>query len=697
MRQAISVKRIRQILRSCTVGAVRLNSQVVSSHAAHLDGGQVAFIGFLYQMVGVAALQAWAHVPAFGGVQRDFEPLLGILQSGELYHDWLDQDAVVITNREDLSELTRENASNLIQFKFSQVNDLLDKGDLTKIVDRFRVAAERWPTNLPPTTGFWLITNRPPNSDVETLMSRQPSERSLRDLQRKSQKSNAEDEILRRLRIISRISLHTVFGALTELARQYGAEEDEVHDGMAKLIGELVMHSAGGVPVPVSRERVLQAITTGEKPHRITCDQVAIETRLHLSTHATYLHIPGETGGPVRRGLLRQIEEDAATHALVVLLGNGGSGKSVLLWELLHDVVGDLGSAPRACAEILPVSQARALFQSWSWIIAQWANAPEGSRRYTEEPAQALKRLRMANPGIERPLLYLGLDGLDERIATDPSHDAIASLLRWFWNEERNNTERARRGNIVRPEATLIVTCREREEIEERWLDISPSARADFVRPTCRTLMDFDDDELAAAAHAYLPQLSGRFGHTNGIDQRDEMRHTVGDSYGLEAASLGIAPQGAVPSVSIEVLQGLRHPAMWRALLELPQEQHANVLDGDPFAVRDLACAFVKWFIYRVRRRGRLNLDKDDLQLLLNGIAMRCSADNAAAHSFTDWSAAACGTHVVAPLQASRAWYEALSGGLIMRDAGRTWRWYHPFVWKYLAGAGTDEEVPDEQ
>src|SRR5690349_7904558 len=58
------------------------------------DGGQVAMIGFLYQMMGSIALRAWAsHSNQVADYELDV--LLGVIRDGELYHEIGDIDALV--------------------------------------------------------------------------------------------------------------------------------------------------------------------------------------------------------------------------------------------------------------------------------------------------------------------------------------------------------------------------------------------------------------------------------------------------------------------------------------------------------------------------------------------------------------------------------------------------------------------------
>src|SRR5437870_3996071 len=106
-----------------------------------VDGGQVAFIGFLYQMIGALALCVWAECP--DQVQgHDFEALLGLIREGNMYHEVGDIDTLIAR-----LGLDQPNASVLLQFKYSQDPDRypITPGDLAAICKSFLRSTQRWP------------------------------------------------------------------------------------------------------------------------------------------------------------------------------------------------------------------------------------------------------------------------------------------------------------------------------------------------------------------------------------------------------------------------------------------------------------------------------------------------------------------------------------------------------------------------
>ena len=117
-----------------------------------------------------------------------------------------------------------------------------------------------------------------------------------------------------------------------------------------------------------------------------------------------------------------------------------------------------------------------------SWIadiVADWSDLPPSFRDRRQEPTdRVIERLIVANPGLERPILVLGLDGLDETTAMAAHHDAIRSVLDWFRREDRVAREQERR-----PIASLIVTARQLADIEDASSRAFPQASRPHGNP----------------------------------------------------------------------------------------------------------------------------------------------------------------------------------------------------------------------
>ena len=108
----------------------------------------------------------------------------------------------------------------------------------------------------------------------------------------------------------------------------------------------------------------------------------------------------------------------------------------------------------------------------------------------------ALKRLEIALPDADHPVLVLGLDGVDEEAALRDQPQAIRETLRWFWEEDARID---REGTL--PRATVIVTCRRADEITDTWLNLDASGFWAPTRPPAIIqVRDFTASELLRAA-----------------------------------------------------------------------------------------------------------------------------------------------------------------------------------------------------
>lgn len=321
-------------------------------------------------------------------------------------------------------------------------------------------------------------------------------------------------------------------------------------------------------------------------------------------------------------------------------------------------------------------------------LICDWSNLPASHARRSESIERALRRLQIANPNESPPILYLGLDGLDENIVHPERERRVRELLDWFWQEDK----RARHASRP-PQATLVVTCRKKKDATQ-WLQLEHSGFG--YRGELRVTIEVDDfsvEELLRAAEKGLPQFLARFqASIQRITPQPEefMRPMFDMSPFAPFATVDMPTSREEPLIDPQILLSLRHPAMWRALLELGPQIQRQVLDGKLSALHQLAYVFVLWFSKKAIIRAATDLDVHDLLWILKEIACYTKNNVKMIQTNNEWVDPA--SQMINPREARLLQREALLAGLIERDDRIHWRWRHQLVVDYLVVAELNGE-----
>jgi len=389
---------------------------------------------------------------------------------------------------------------------------------------------------------------------------------------------------------------------------------------------------------------------------------VAEQSSKQLETFFTAHHIAQKGERElVRRTVLDTISQLANEHAIVVVHGLGGGGKTAALWHWTKELLTSADPQQQGryvaimAAEDIQAGCLANLFCDWAHLPSQHVWRDQASPEYI------LEHLSMEISRSKHPILYLSIDAIDEEQEIQAlTRTAITDLLGWFWKEE-SEVQRMKR----LPQATIVITCREMK-IANRWLHLnSPFGDTEKDLPNVE-VTDFLPEELLEAARLGLPkELSARI-------------ESMFQSPILQKTNPFIRP------VDEEILEALRHPALWGSLLALgdPNVQSC-VLDGNPDALHELAKKITHWFYCKAQRRGQ-QLEDSELKAILAAIERECRAENLIWHSRAQWIKAACSTQLTVEGRAEKLYNEALSAGLIVRGDLNSWRWRHQFIGDYL-------------
>lgn len=623
-----------------------------------MDGGLTALGGFLSQTVGALSLKAdtfqeYQDAPTN---KDDLETLLGFAKDGEMRYEDEDQDVSI---RHVLHD--EQPGYILVQFKYSSISPRppITQYDIRKIISRLKASEEKARVHGRQVTGYSLLTNRPLNADTQRMVETY------------------------RLPFYVAHSLPERYWEerLRQFARGFSCINSEIDAGIRQGIGELLLRSTNpgyyGEPV-ITREMLIGIFTGCQTTHALTPEIVAKESQQQLSKLCTeFLHL-GTPPLLVRQSVHKRLSDLVEQHAFVVLSGVGGNGKTAALCQWMDDCF--VSALPQRLGTYYNLSRSQSVQEDFlAQQFCTWAHVPTSHHWYLlRTPEQILDRLEIARaasmktPSINHPIFVLGLDAVDEAFQEHDQH-ALRTLLMWFWEQEVHLSHQ--------PRATLIVTCRDTEELAERLSIVSPyGERPKPFRNVEVPVEKFSPSELVAAARLHLPTFAERFEQAY---RAVEVQPTVLAS-SLETTSVLQPENPALEAVDGEVFQALRHPTLWHCLLEVDNgTMQSHMLDGKVNALEQLASHFLRWFCSKMRARGK-RTRHDDMIEVLKAIAHHCDPHRSPRYQDKDWVTQASRTPYMNREQAESFFEEALSAGLIVGDIRGWWRWHHPFIGEYL-------------
>jgi hypothetical protein len=372
-------------------------------------------------------------------------------------------------------------------------------------------------------------------------------------------------------------------------------------------------------------------------------------------------------GSPVRRHVLARIETEAAERALVVFEGLGGLGKTATMQQWAKELSDEDTSDSNP---IVSIRVADDLASEWiADLVHRWNPAIDES-----QPERALERLQIANPANIPPLLHLSLDGADDFIANPLVEENVRHLAKWFWRLDQDRAQVRTSG----PPARLVVTCRDAEHFSRNVLRLSQSGSSieETRKPLSFVFERFNNAELRQLLELNFPYLMSRV-------------FITAPTASLPSANDFGAGGEALPAVGtknatgkIDVIRILRDPLMWRSFCEITNAQREALLEGDRSIELLLGERYVNRFA--IKARSRVDLDADQINVVLTTIARQCFSEPRRYLLVNEWVAASVATGIFNERFSRLLFREALSGGLIIQDAGIKWQWRNPIVEEYL-------------
>lgn len=351
---------------------------------------------------------------------------------------------------------------------------------------------------------------------------------------------------------------------------------------------------------------------------------------------------------------MSDIAEAAAQHPFVVVVGEGGCGKTVTVCDAAIDNLSTVGVPPGFAMVVKAHKLNRCSIQD---TVRRWVNQLENPDMFAMD--QTLARLEKAIPLF--PVLTLYIDGVDERhgwqdLSTE-ARDFLCELIYSAQDSVRNGM----------PRFSVVVTCRHERELQGIGGGGFPLA----AMPVSYSVSEFKLGDLA--------ELAKKLGGCPRVGRRinDHISTRQGISYAAPSIEAPVDPE------RIEII---RHPVFWRCFEGLSDLQKHCFLDGIPDSLEEIATSYINWFFRKVSARV------GDLQLNAAQTAMRYAATRFVSNDpfreadlREDWlgpceSAQCPSTHRMPIFQ------EAVSAGLIESEGSKEkWRWKRPWLCEYFA------------
>ena len=610
------------------------------------DGGLWALGGYLYQTVGILGISAQAKTLHLDNVPEDDLNLLFSLldingsPNFRVEAERYGEDALIRN-----FGVGPEDHCVLVQFKYSRTNPPRTIGpeDLRNILTTFEENVRRAERSGLQVTACVLITNR-------TFAEGPGRGEQL-----------WQDELVRprhyRLRRVLNASLEYFIEILEDFARCYGATDSEIERGINGLIGRTIFRGEEQqFDAGVFKNILVEYFTGSLNAHPVSLLDLSERLKEDLREYGTNnLSLDRWNFVPIKRKAYDKLIELVGQRALVGLYGPGGCGKSVLLWQLLWQI------HEYAICKLDPASD---IVDEWvSKIVNHHCRNLPLADCPNETTDVSIRRLITANPGIRKPIFWLGLDGLDEDIALTDQKAQIHSVVRWFW---RHDLEIQKDGGLS--DAVLIITCRNKDQLRE-IIGLAPDRQEQF--PKMVYVNEFDKEEAFLAMQQNFPDRISQ-NYSSPFERDPSSPHSFpGVSPDQEEFKFRAKPI---------ILNSLSHPIIWRALLSIDDlETRESILDGNNQALMLLATRVLDWFNYKVQKRNRgIGLLLDEVVPLLAQVAKQTQATELMRRQIWLNALQSHGENLAQVL-----FKESEQGGLIDWDSD-LWHWKHRFIHDYL-------------
>jgi hypothetical protein len=287
------------------------------------DGGRWALAGFLYQIVGMLSMVARASQPAEFSCENgetEVDSLLTLPNVGgrvQAYHERFEDAA-----------FTADDECVLVQFKYSSTGRRIDVGEAREITSKLSESVEAAATEGYNVTACVLFTNRELTSR-DGRAARQHWE---------SEKQKCPYD----LRYYKSAPIESLIKGLNEFGREYGLFDNEIEEGIKRLIGHVFLQTGDLFNKPFGQSDFIGCLVGSDRARRLTAARICEQPHQRLEDFGNWIGINQWDSYPIQRARLHDvIEAINENRALIGLCGQGGCGKSTLIWQVLTNLPPD--------------------------------------------------------------------------------------------------------------------------------------------------------------------------------------------------------------------------------------------------------------------------------------------------------------------------------------------------------------------
>ncbi|MEX1027684.1 MAG: hypothetical protein WD049_06725 [Candidatus Paceibacterota bacterium] len=630
------------------------------SNGGYDDSGHRALVGFFYQSVSTAG---WL-VELEEGLQRDddndgHESLFAVVRPEEQ-----GQDAFGAASDGESAVF------KVVQHKFSETPDThpIEPKELFDILTKLEEAAERIRGKHGVVPVCCLHTNRPLSTYSAHYLNAARNDEPDKGLDETVETKDKNSKTLHKGRTLEKNKLYREWLAKLDYevrsfdvakasfrgrAAGFGVLPTEIEARLPTIEGEFFATASRNTARQVTLSDLDRWLTMDDLPRKLCSQDNADAIRDDLRHQSQYILQPEPL---LHRGASAELLRKSGEYPIVQVYGEGGAGKSVLVYQHLLAMT----STP---PPFIGASDSRLQLDFWAGeLFVGWRNSRDENLR-KESLERIVARLEIASSDKRRPLLVLFLDGIDER-DSDQLVLAIRKLDKWL----RAERERCiKEGDL--PRVQLFVTCRD----PLAWSDLigidNPFADAQ-LDVHCIKMEMLEAHDLRRMPADFLPKsVVDRIQTALSQPSADDVLGADDDTRYSPTTSA---------AATFGIMAAIQHPPFVAALRRLPPDVSERVFDGDPVAQREAAKKYVEWFSSKVVRRRQF--PAKSLVTSLLAIVTAHSTDAKQIFDYeSGWKSPLLASGEAA-MTANQLFQEAISAGIVRVEAQKKWRWRNEFV-----------------